>query len=184
MKTARRLYGVSFVSTYASIYAPLTYQLPIAWGKKRQNRGDKRNSIFKLCRRDLTAEIFPACKQFMSQTSQPFFINQSLTPLRSKIFYGLRQLKKKFPSVIKFCRSQSGNVLAFVKEAGSISTENPAGEAESTSIQSSSDGNETLSPQNPVRENLRRVVLNSKSDLEKFASETLGSNLDGIDISW
>ena len=75
-------------------------------------------------------------------------------------------------------------MLAFVKEAESISTENPAGEAETTSIQSSSDESETLSPQNPACENIRRVVLNSKLDLEKFASETLGSNLDENDIGW
>ena len=93
-------------------------------------------------------------------------------------------MKKQFPSVIKFCRSQSGNVLAFVKENDSLSTENSSGEGKTTLIQSSPDESKTLFRQSLARENLRRAVLNSKSDLGKFVSQTLGSHLDEIHIRY
>ena len=85
-------------------------------GKKPQASPDRRNIIFKLCRRDLASEILNACKQFRNSNGrQPLYINESLTPLRSKVFYGLRLLKRKFPAIIKSCRSQTGNITAFTQ---------------------------------------------------------------------
>ena len=40
---------------------------------------------------------------------------------------------------------------------------------------------EPLSLQSPIRQSRRIVMLNSISALEKFASESLGKNLDEID---
>ena len=60
-------------------------------GHKPANSQDKRNIIFKLCRRDLVSEIFQSCKQFKDmEGQQPFYVNSSLTPLRNKLFYILR----------------------------------------------------------------------------------------------
>ena len=140
--------------------------------------------MFKLCRKKINTENISTYKQFKSQASQTFFIKESLTPLRSKRFYELRHMKKKFPSVINFRRSSSGNVLAFVKENDSLSTENSSGEGKTTLIQSSPDESKTLFRQSLARENLRRAVLNSKSDLGKFVSQTLGSHLDEIHIRY
>ena len=83
-------------------------------GRKPTGR-DKRQIIFKLCRRDLVGEIFQACKR----TRPPFYINTSLTPLRNKILYGLRQLKRRYPDIVKGCRSTpTGEVNVFIKETG------------------------------------------------------------------
>ena len=52
--------------------------------------------ICNLCRRDLVSEIFQSCKHFKDMKGQqPFYVNSSLTPIRNKLFYILRQLKKK-----------------------------------------------------------------------------------------
>ena len=60
-------------------------------GKKPSATPDKRNIIFKLCCRYLVGEIFSPCIE-----RQPtFFVDCSLTPTRNKVFYGVRQLKKK-----------------------------------------------------------------------------------------
>ena len=53
--------------------------------KPKKQEPDKRNIIFKLCRRDLKPDILNACREF----KPPFLINESLTPTRSKIMYVL-----------------------------------------------------------------------------------------------
>ena len=82
-------------------------------GRKTDNQPDKRNIIIKLCRRDLVSEIYNACRQLRPK----FFVNDSLTPTRSKIAYVLRQLKKKFPEKIKGCRTYNGEPRVMLAEA-------------------------------------------------------------------
>ena len=61
--------------------------------QQRNGTEDRRNIIIKHCRRDLVHEIYANFR-----TMKPnLFVNDFLTPLRSKICYVLRQLKKKFP---------------------------------------------------------------------------------------
>lgn len=80
-------------------------------GVKPKSQGpDKRNIIFKLCRRDVKEDILNACRQ----SRPPFFINCSLTPTRNKILFVLRKAKAKFPEKITACRSINGSVSAFV----------------------------------------------------------------------
>ena len=65
--------------------------------KNEHPNEDRRNIIFRLCRKDLVGTIFSHCKNM----SPPFYVNESLTPLRSKICYSLRKLKRKYPSIQK-----------------------------------------------------------------------------------
>ena len=80
-------------------------------GKKPINQDkDTRNIIFKLVRRDLKYDILSACRKIRPK----FYINESLTPVRSSIMYTLRKIRKKHPSKLLFCRASEGNVFAFV----------------------------------------------------------------------
>lgn len=52
-----------------------------------------------------------------SKTVRPanVFINENLTPMRSKILYTLRQAKRRFPDKINGCGSRNGQVYAWIK---------------------------------------------------------------------
>ena len=84
-------------------------------GKNHNPREDRRNIIFRLCRKDLVGTIFQHCKNL----SPPFYINESLTPLRSKICYSLRQLKKKYP-IIQKVRTFKGVPRVFLGSKASV----------------------------------------------------------------
>ena len=135
-------------------------------GRKPARGEDRRNLIFKLCRRDLVPEIISACK-----TNKPsFFINPSLTPLRSKILYVLRQLKKKYPEKVKGCLSTlNGDVTVYVADANGTNRESSS---PSPSLSTSS------------RPKDQRFIVNTKGDLLKFVNERLRTTLDGIQIDW
>jgi len=76
-------------------------------GSKPKRQGpDKRNIIFKMVRRDLKSDIRDACKS----ATPDIYVNESLTPVRDKIFFVLRKAKKSFPQIIHHCRTFDGNV--------------------------------------------------------------------------
>ena len=78
-------------------------------GRKPVNQQvDSRNIIVKLCRRDLKEDILNACRQIRPKD---IYINESLTPTRSKIMYILRTAKKKGYSRIAGCSSFGGRVF-------------------------------------------------------------------------
>ena len=72
---------------------------------------DKRNIIVKLCRRDLKTDIFNACHQIKPD----IYVNESLSPLRSTIYYVLRQLKERVANSVTGCTSQNRRVYVFLK---------------------------------------------------------------------
>ena len=77
--------------------------------KPTTQRSDKRKIITKLCRRDLKGDILGACR-----SAKPnFYVNESLTPLRSTIMYVLRQAKKKNNRLVG-CKSIGGRVFAWI----------------------------------------------------------------------
>ena len=61
--------------------------------KTKKPLEDRRSIIVRLCRKELIGTIFSHCKE----AEPPFFVNESLTPVRGKICYILRKLKKKAP---------------------------------------------------------------------------------------
>ena len=76
----------------------------------------------------------------------PVFVNPSITPLRAKIFHELRKLKSDH-QIIKSCRATlNGDIEAYC---------------------SNSDGNSRNFA------NLKRHVINTKKQLQKFATDTL-----------
>lgn len=129
-------------------------------GRKPNNAPDKRGIIFKLCRRDLVQRIFTACRQ----SRPPFYVNCSLTPTRNKVFYALRQLKRKFPAILQGCRAQNGDVVAFLAHLDPSSSSSQ----ESTGI----------------HQGTRKRIINSRDQLIKFASEVLKTNLDDLNVNW
>ena len=87
-------------------------------------------------------------------------------------------MKKKFLSVFNFYRSHPGKMLAIVKRSINNLNEKLVGGAETILTRKSPGEREAPFPQSSACENLHIIVLNSKSDLEKFAYETLSSILD------
>lgn len=124
-------------------------------GNKRQQGPDKRNIIFKLCRRELKADIIYACRQQRPQ----FYINECLTPTRNKILYILRKVKKKY-SQIKSVRTHDGSVYVYLPPAGR-------------------DGSVQL----PLSQ-LRKLNVNSYRQLMKLLQEELRTNLEEFDVEW
>lgn len=125
-------------------------------GKSKQQGPDRRSIIVKLCRRDLKTDILYACKEHRP----PFYVNENLTPIRNKIMYFLRQLKKKYPSKIHGCRSFNGNVTAFLPLPGSSS-------AASTE-----------------RMRTRRVMVNTRRSFEELLRSELSVTLEDIGEEW
>ena len=82
-------------------------------GKKPTTQGpDRRGIQVRFCRRDVKRQIM-LTKRDNSDQNNTLFTNESLTPKRSKILYTLRQMKKKFPDLVKGCTSQDGRIYAF-----------------------------------------------------------------------
>ena len=106
--------------------------------------------LFKLCRSDLVEEITYASKKM----SAPYYLNLSLTPLRSNLFYAARQLKKIKPSIIKSCRAN-------LKGEIEIYTNSNAGNRK-----------------------LKKSVIITKKELESFCSGVLGLSLDSVKVNW
>ena len=114
---------------------------------------DRRSILFRLCRRDLVEEIVAASKQM----SAPYYLNPSLTPLRSNLFYAVRQLKKKKPAIIQSCRA------------------NFRGEVEIYTARSARDAD---------HRNLKKTVIITKKDLEAFCFSVLDLPLDCVKVNW
>lgn len=84
-------------------------------GQKLPTQGaDNRNIIVKLGRPGAAGDILRA-----SRTIRPpnFYVNESLTPLRSKVLYSLRRIKKQHPETLAACGSHDGKVYAWVKSS-------------------------------------------------------------------
>ena len=78
---------------------------------------DRRNIIVRFCRKDLISTIFKHCKE----VSLPFYINESLTPVRNSICYALRELKRKHDSknIISKVRTFKGMPRVFITPSNS-----------------------------------------------------------------
>ena len=112
-------------------------------GKRSQASDHKPSIIIKLCRRDIKRDIFSASKQQI-QSPGRIFVNESLTPLRSTIFYALRRMKRDHPNIIKGCTTIDGKVIIVFTAAP------PSASAHSRDV---------------------RHLVNSREKLELFCSE-------------
>jgi len=122
-------------------------------GSKPKRQGpDLRKIMFKLVRRDLKTDILGACK-----SSRPdFFINESLTPIRDKIFFILRKATKKYPRIIHHCKTFDGNVTVFLQSVG------------------------------PMRgiSRLQKVTVNTRRKLTEFLTTKLKSSYEDLEVVW
>ena len=91
-------------------------------GKKPITQGpDRRGIQVRFCRRETKREIM-LTKRDNSDSNSTLYTNESLTPKRRTMLFTLRQMKKKFPAVVKGCTSQEGRVFAFTPAPASPSS--------------------------------------------------------------
>ena len=79
-------------------------------GRKPANQApDRRSLIVKLVRRDLKRELILASRN--QPKPAKLFIQESLTPTRKSLLFGLRQMKRS--NLIKGCNSYEGRIYAY-----------------------------------------------------------------------
>ena len=76
---------------------------------------NKRNIYVKFVRRDLKREVIAKSK--LNKQVKNLYANESLTPVRMKMFRALRQMKSRVPNLIKGCTTIEGKVYAFTPPA-------------------------------------------------------------------
>ena len=81
-------------------------------GKKPLEGVDRRSIIFKLCRREMKSNILKACRS----KKPPFYINESLSPIRGSIMYVLRKARLDYPNKFGRCFSEDGNIKIFMPQ--------------------------------------------------------------------
>ena len=113
-------------------------------GKKTaDSETDRRKIVFKLSKPDLKNSLFSACLSHKPS----FFINEQLTTVRGRIMFELRQLKRKFPAKIMFCRATGGDVSVYIPDQ---------------------------SGRNDGSRKTRRMVINTRRQLETFTEHHIG----------
>ena len=125
-------------------------------GHRRQQGPSQRNIMLKLCRRDIKYDILSACKQ----QRPAFYVNESLTPTRSKILFILRQAKKKYPTKIKSIRSYDGSITVYLP---------PVGRAAAEAL--------------PLSQ-LRKRIINTRKQLERLLEEELQTTIEALEVQW
>ena len=91
-------------------------------GKKPVSQGpDRRGIQVRFCRRDIKRQIMTTKRDNVDQNNT-LFTNESLTPKRRTILFTLRQMKKKFPDLVKGCTSQDGRVYVFTPSLSSAAS--------------------------------------------------------------
>lgn len=83
------------------------------FGRKSPLQGPDRRSIrLKVIRPDVADDLLRSCK-----TVKPpgLYINEWLTPVRSRVLATLKQAKKRFPEIVSACGSRSGRVYVWIK---------------------------------------------------------------------
>ena len=73
----------------------------------------KRNIVVKFVRRDIKKLVIKASRE--NRRNAAVYANESLTPVRRKIFYALRSMRKSEPSLVKGCTTQDGRIYAYTK---------------------------------------------------------------------
>ena len=126
-------------------------------GKKPSTQGpDRRGIQVRFCRRDTKREIM-LTKRDNKDPNATLYTSESLTPKRSTLFFTLRQMKKKFPELVRGCTSQEGRVFAFTPSAAAASS-------------------------TPARD--RKHLINSYDDLVQFCRDFVKVPLDTFLTSW
>jgi len=121
-------------------------------GAKPKKQGpDLRKIMFKLVRRDLKPDILNACKSIKPD----FYVNESLTPIRDRVYYLLRKVAKNNPKVIHHCKALDGNVTVFLYDRSTRTSQR-----------------------------LQKVVVNSRLQLQEFLRRTLSLSFEDLGVDW
>ena len=132
-------------------------------GKKPNPPGPRPRAIYvKLCRRDVIPEIYAKCRQVRPDN---FFVSDSQTPLRSKISYMLRQLKKKDPSKIAAVVTSRGDPVALIPLLRSSQRQRSSAE-------------------NPAKVPTKRVTITTKLQLDYFVRDHFQTTLQELNLPW
>ena len=86
-------------------------------GKRTTGSPSKRTIIVKLCRRDVKTDLRKACKNQGKSDPTKIFLNESLTPRRSTLFYTLRKIRSGHPAIVRGCTTQDGSIIAYTKSS-------------------------------------------------------------------
>ena len=133
-------------------------------GKKPVSQGpDRRGIHVRFCRRDVKRQLIMT-KRDNSDQKNTLYTNESLTPKRSSILFTLRQMKKKFPDLVKGCTSQDGRVFAFTPSPAAAASRAEAG---------ASGSNVSV-----LRARDRKHLVNSQEALIEFSREFIQIPLD------
>ena len=84
--------------------------------KPKDQKPDQRKIIVKFCKRDVKNSILAAARRVKPQD---FYVNESLTPQRQDIYFGIRKAKREFPDVISGCTTIDGSVYDWLKSGSS-----------------------------------------------------------------
>ena len=76
---------------------------------------NKKNIYVKFVRRDLKKEVIKRSRE--KKQSKNLYANESLTPVRMKIFRTLRNMRKRQPALVKGCTTLEGKIFAFTPPA-------------------------------------------------------------------
>ena len=125
-------------------------------GKKPISQGpDRRSLIVKFCRRDIKQDIYRSSRT-QSRPKQ-LYINESLSPMRQKLYKSLRQMRKNHPDLVAGCSTFDGNLFAYTK------------------MPPRADGSNTKD---------RRHLIKNLDSLKKFCEEHVKTPIDTFLSSW
>ena len=123
-------------------------------GKRTESQmPDKRSLIVKLCRRDTKSQIISASR---AARVSGLYVNESLTPTRRSILYGLRQIRRAHPNLVVGCSSFDGKVFVYTKPA----------------------------PNAPPNSRNLRQMMNTREKLEMFCRDFIKKPLEDFIDSW
>ena len=114
---------------------------------------DRRSIVIKFCQRDVKTQLLVSSRKARITN---FYINESLSPKRSKIFYALRQIKKAHPNLVSGCTSYDGKIYVYTKPSGTA----------------------------PVSSRNLRHAINSKEQLNDFCVSFIKQPLENFLSNW
>lgn len=146
-------------------------------GKTARASGpDQRNISFKLSCQANKQEIFKRCR-----TMKPsFYINESLTPIRSTIMYVLRKAKQQNPSKFGNARSSNGNVIVYIPRntPASVAAEGADGSQQGTDgTQQGADGPRT------TFSSIKKII-NTRKSLDELLQQQIQCSSDKFEVTW
>ena len=137
-------------------------------GKKKNTPDSPPRAIYiKMCRRDVIPEIYAKCR---SKKPKDFYVSDSQTPLRAKISFFLRELKRLEPTKIMATVTARGDPVALV----------PLRPIPQRQMRSSGAPDGSSNRKLPTK----RVTIKTKLELDYFVRDYFKSTLQELNLPW